>query len=432
MIPLSIYSLSTLINCYYSIIIMRIMRMIVLVVWLLFLLTTAAHVRCDDGDQQGSQCIEKEKEALLSFKRVADPGSLPDCWGNFNRTLFFLKLDSNEFSRKIPISIGSLTKLQSLQLEHNNFLGPLPSTLKNCTRLQVLDLGWNSLEGIIPSWIGERFTSLVFLNLKSNEFQGNIPLNLCHLSHIQILDLSLNNLNGAIPSCFANFTSMVQNTGHTSPNILITYGPDYMGEYQSLASRVIWKGIEYEYQSILGLLRLIDLSSNKLAGEIPVDMTRLLELTQLNLSRNELSGNIPKEIGSLTKLESLDLSHNKLSGAIPISLAQVSLLNHLDLSNNRLSGKIPTSTQLQSFHDSTYTMNHGLCGPPLTSSCHEDGTLEEGSLASAHDKEDETWFELSWFYKGIGVGFTIGFCGVCVNIVTIKHSLRNILSKALR
>ncbi|XP_062076819.1 receptor-like protein EIX2 [Humulus lupulus] len=362
-------------------------------------------------------------------------GSLPDCWGNFNRTLFFLKLDSNEFSRKIPISIGSLTKLQSLQLEHNNFLGPLPSTLKNCTRLQVLDLGWNSFEGIIPLWIGERFTSLVFLNLKSNEFQGNIPLNLCHLSHIQILDLSLNNLSGAIPSCFANFTSMVQNTGATSPNILITYGPDYMGEYQSLASRVIWKGIEYEYKSILGLLRLIDLSSNKLGGEIPIDMTRLLELTQLNLSRNELSGNIPKEIGSLTKLESLDLSHNKLSGAIPISLAQVSLLNHLDLSNNRLSGKIPTSTQLQSFHASTYTMNHGLCGPPLTSSCHEDGTLQEGSLASAHDKEDETWFELSWFYKGIGVGFTVGFCGVCVNLVMIKHfmhSLRNVLSKALR
>ncbi|XP_062076817.1 receptor-like protein EIX2 isoform X2 [Humulus lupulus] len=214
----------------------------------------------------------------------------------------------------------------------------------------------------------------------------------------------------------------------------------YTGDL-SLSSHIIWKGVEYEYQSILGLLRLIDLSSNKLTGEIPAEVTRLVELTQLNLSRNELSGHIPEKIGNLGKLESLDLSHNKLSGKIPKSLAELSLLDHLDLSNNQLSGKIPTSTQLQSFNASAYTMNHGLFVPPLTD-WHESGTSPDGFLASTHDQEDETWFNLSWFYKGIGVGFTIGFCGVCINFVIINyywrnsyfmfmHSVRNILSKGL-
>ncbi|XP_062080040.1 receptor-like protein EIX2 [Humulus lupulus] len=372
-------------------------------------------------------------------------GSLPDCWGNFKSNLYFLKLDYNDFSREIPSSIGSLTNIQSLQLGNNNFSGALPSTLENCTSLRALDFGWNSLEGTIPSWIGERFASLVFLNLKSNKFVGNIPLSLCHLSHIQILDLSSNGLSGVIPSCLANFTSMVH-SNYTSTEILIerTISVAVSATMEVglwLSSQIIWKGLEYEYKSILGLLRLIDLSSNKLTGEIPAELTRLVELAQLNLSRNELSGDIPEKIGNLGKLESLDLSHNKLSGKIPKSLAELSLLNHLDLSNNQLSGKIPTSTQLQSFNASAYTMNHGLFGPPLTD-WHESGTSPNGFLASTHDQEDETWFNLSWFYKGIGVGFTIGFCGVCINFVIINyywrnsyfmfmHSVRNILSKGL-
>ncbi|XP_062076586.1 receptor-like protein EIX2 [Humulus lupulus] len=307
-------------------------------------------------------------------------GRLPDCWENFN-TLCVLKLSNNNFFGEIPSSIGSSsTRFQTLQLRHNNFSGSLPSSLKNCSELLVLDLGHNNLEDIVPWWIGERLTKLVFLSLKSNKFYGYVPSNLCHLTKLQILDLSQNNLSGAIPSCLENFTSMVLQQkfdDHITSTIVFKTGPlesTLFGRFQNNAW-IIWKGVEYEYGKILGLLRIIDLSSNKLNGNIPFEATSLVQLVQLNLSRNELSGSIPENIGNLTKLESLDLSHNKLSGKIPTSLAEVTLLNYLDLSNNRLLGRIPASTQLQSFNASSYLDNLALCGLPLTSFCPGDETL---------------------------------------------------------
>ncbi|PON98107.1 LOW QUALITY PROTEIN: LRR domain containing protein [Trema orientale] len=133
-------------------------------------------------------------------------------------------------------------------------------------------------------------------------------------------------------------------------------------------------------------------------------------------------------IGNLTKLESLDLSDNVLSGEIPGSLAEVSSLAYLDLSNNQLSGRIPTST-LQSFNASSYSMNLGLCGPPLTSSCPGDETPRDSPTSTPDDdesynEESETWFDKLWFYIGLGAGFTIGFCGVCGNLL-INTAWRN-------
>ncbi|PON98097.1 LRR domain containing protein, partial [Trema orientale] len=364
---------------------------------------------------------EKGLTSILDIGNNKLSGSLPNCWGNF-QFLVVLSLVNNKLSGEIPGSI-SLRDIQTLQLRNNNLSGNLPSSLKNCTELRVLDLGKNTLKGPVPSWIGERLTSLVFLSLKSNKFYGSIPLNLCHLTEVQILDLSSNNLSGAIPSCIENFTSMVRK-GHLMATISIIIRPHgVLGYltfsfdiYESIAS-IMWKGLEYKYDNILGLLRIIDLSSNKLTGEIPVEVTHLVQLVQLNLSRNDLNGAIPKKIGNLTNMEALDLSYNYLSGEIPISLAQVSSLNYLDLSNNRLSGRIPTSTQLQSFNGSTYTNNLGLCGLPLTSSCPGDETSHDPLPSTRDDEYGETWFDMSWFYIGIGVGFSVGFCGVCGNLL---------------
>ena len=52
----------------------------------------------------------------------------------------------------------------------------------------------------------------------------------------------------------------------------------------------IWKGREREYQSILGLVKSIDFSNNKLVGTIPREILKLDGLISLNLSRNLLTG----------------------------------------------------------------------------------------------------------------------------------------------
>ncbi|KAJ6868231.1 hypothetical protein NC651_033325 [Populus alba x Populus x berolinensis] len=336
-------------------------------------------------------------------------GWIPDCL----RGLDVLNLASNNFSGKIPSSIGSMRNLQTLSLHNNSFVGELPLSLRNCSSLVFLDLSSNKLRGEIPGWIGESMPSLKILSLQSNGFSGSIPPNLCHLSNILILDLSLNNISGIIPKCLNNLTSMVQKTESeyslannavlSTSYISEIFGSRYSydtywrrdssdncrcmsdtykrsdtdgsryrerGRYQyQNMIRVGWKGREDDYVSTLRLLRIINFAGNKLIGEIPEEITGLLLLLALNLSGNNLTGEIPQKIGQLKQLESLDLSGNQLSGVIPITMADLNFLAFLNLSNNHLSGRIPSSTQLQGFNASQFTGNLALCGKPLLQKC---------------------------------------------------------------
>ena len=214
------------------------------------------------------------------------------------------------------------------------------------------------------------------LNLRGNKLHGSIPEEICNLTNIQVLDMSLNNLSWIIPDCFDNF-NILSSKFALNPSI---YGKFFgqidakidgyavsNGECFGIGDCVTinankrygyssfqWKGKESEYWENLRLLKLVDVSSNRLIGNIPKSFSTMKGLRSLNLSRNSLNGYIIPDIGKMEMLESLDLSHNQLSGEIPTSLAQIHTLGVLDLSNNNLSGKIPTGTQLQSFNPSAY------------------------------------------------------------------------------
>ncbi|XP_040367299.1 receptor-like protein EIX2 [Rosa chinensis] len=181
----------------------------------------------------------------------------------------------------------------------------------------------------------------------------------------------------------------------------------------------MWKGTLSSYKSTLGLVKRIDLSSNRLTGEIPSEITHLVGLVSLNLSRNNLTGQIPLEIGKLKSLDSLDLSRNKIGGGIPTSLVWVYGLGVMDLSYNNLSGEIPTGTQLQSFDPSFYAGNPQLCGLPLEV-CNPEGT---GRPNVSSDQEDPDELITQGFYISLGLGFAVGFWGVCGSLI-FKRSWR--------
>ncbi|CAL8122766.1 unnamed protein product [Prunus armeniaca] len=226
----------------------------------------------------------------------------------------------------------------------------------------------------ILEWLGASLPNLAILILKSNNFYGSIPPQLCHLTRIQLLDLSINNISGTIPKCLNSLTTLVQkgSSSQTSEHFYAGHFAQgfFYGIYDEEAS-LIWKGLRAEFKSILGLVKSIDLSSNKLIGEIPSEITYLVGLISLNLSRNQLTGQIPSRIGNLQELESLDLSRNHINGRIPTSLSWIASLATLDLSQNNLFGKIPIGTQLQSF-DHAYGGNPLLCGAPLLRACYEE------------------------------------------------------------
>ncbi|XP_057792745.1 receptor-like protein EIX1 [Salvia miltiorrhiza] len=356
-------------------------------------------------------------------------GEVPDCWEKMP-ALFSLNLADNSFLGEIPRSFGSLVQLNTLRLRGNNLSGELPSSLRVCQYLRLVDVGGNELTGEIPTWIGEMY-NMEILNLRGNKLHGSIPPQICNLTDIRILNLS----SGKIPDCFNNFTQMVEkNTKQAYPSVGLSY--IYISHYSdNLPNKkfrlfyeylsVQWKGREWEYRKNLKLLKLIDLSSNRLSGSIPKSFSSMLGLISLNLSRNSLSGNINRDIGEMEMLECLDLSHNQFSGALPTSLPQLHYLAVLDLSNNFLFGKIPTSTQLQSFNASAYAENDGLCGPPLPALCPED-SLRPSTTNPGENMNEKDDNGLSFMQEvGISMAFGVifGFWGV-VGTFILKKSWR--------
>ncbi|PPD94097.1 hypothetical protein GOBAR_DD08870 [Gossypium barbadense] len=362
-------------------------------------------------------------------------GVVPDCFGSFP-FLTALNLGDNSFSGSLPSSLGSLVSLEMLSLRGNKFSGVLPSSLQNCAKLKFLDLSDNELSGEIPTWIGQELSSLVFLSLQGNQFRGRIPHQLCGLKYLQILDLSVNKISGAIPPCLNNFTSMAKKVSldrRIEHHILDT-GPSSSSHLDGVYGEPIriiqvryvdeglltWKGTKQSYLQ-LGLLLAIDLSCNKLTGEIPEEVSSLQELVVLNLSRNLFNGKILQKIGHIRQLEVLDLSRNKFSGNIPTSLSELTFLSNLNLSYNDLSGRIPTSTQLQSFDPSSFSHNRGLCGPPISPNC---SMVEPPPGKPAVGSEEDCDEFMKWFYTGMGRGFAVGFWGFC-SVVFFKRSWRH-------
>ncbi|XP_073105492.1 LRR receptor-like serine/threonine-protein kinase RPK2 [Elaeis guineensis] len=139
-----------------------------------------------------------------------------------------------------------------------------------------------------------KLVELRVLSLPFHGFDGEIPGEIWELENLEVLDLEGNSLSGCLPSRFM-------------------------------------RG-----------LRVLNLASNLLQGEIPRSLSSCTRLETLDLSSNQFNGTIPGFLGDFPKLRELSLSFNRFTGAIPDELgAGCQSLEHLDLSANLLAGSIP-------------------------------------------------------------------------------------------
>ena len=88
-------------------------------------------------------------------------------------------------------------------------------------------------------------------------------------------------------------------------------------------------------------LRVLNLASNELSGNIPPEIGNLVNLRELYLNRNQLTGTLPAEFGRLVALEVLNLNRNEMRGPIPPEIGQLENLRELRWQSNRLDGGIP-------------------------------------------------------------------------------------------
>ncbi|KAL7248601.1 hypothetical protein ACSBR2_003356 [Camellia fascicularis] len=268
---------------------------------------------------------------------------------------------------------------------------------------------WAFVQSDIFPYFLKNSSHLRVLNLRSNKFQGGIQSGGDHNNSrpkLQIIDLALNNFSGSLPNkCFLHWKAMMVDGGNGQSDMdhlryeFLNLNHFY---YQDTV-RVTIKGIQIEPVNIFTGFTLIDFSNNCFQGEIPDTIGDLKYLYVLNLSHNALTGHIPSSLGNLTRLGSLDLSRNKLSGSIPEQLASLTLLSFLNLSFNLLVGRIPIGTQIQSFSETSFKGNGGLCGPPLNTNCSH-VQMPVGVLPLTPDEDGDFDFE-----PGICISFAVGF-----------------------
>ncbi|XP_058000700.1 receptor like protein 21-like isoform X1 [Hevea brasiliensis] len=352
-------------------------------------------------------------EGIFSVKNI--PSSSP---ANFKSSLKFIDLSNNLFEGLFSFNLlANYSSLEALILSGNNItfetgwipsfqlkvlimqscgLDSIPDFLFHQFKLEALDLSHNKVKGWIPNWLLENNGGLQTLNLENNSFNGQLQeigtkmlpnmryLNLARNyfqgdflfavgddCKLMSLDLSHNNFSGEVPkellsSCiFLTHLRLSYNNFHGQIMIFNITRFDYLqlndNQFEGTLASLL---PNFSHQMRGPEIEWLDLSNNRLHGEIPHWMGNFTSLRYVNLHNNFFEGRISKE---LLSIEYLDLSHNNFSGplpsffhgnyleqinlqgnrfigSIPEAFFNISTLEVLDLSNNELSGTIPNNT----------------------------------------------------------------------------------------
>ncbi|KAJ1441590.1 Serine/threonine-protein kinase, active site [Sesbania bispinosa] len=197
-------------------------------------------------------------------------------------------LEFNRFTGNLPPELGNLAHLEKLHLSSNNFTGELPATLGRLTTMREFRISDNQFSGNIPDFI-QRWTSLGQLFIQGSGLSGPIPSGISFLRNL--MDLRISDLNGP-DSTFPRVDNM------TGLNTLI------------LRSCNINDTLPQYFAHLINLT-ILDLSYNKLSGDIPRNLEGLTGATYIYLTGNFLTGQVPEWTNSTKR--NLDLSYNNFS-----------------------------------------------------------------------------------------------------------------------
>ncbi|KAG7579189.1 Leucine-rich repeat typical subtype [Arabidopsis thaliana x Arabidopsis arenosa] len=343
-------------------------------------------------------------------------GEIPSFFGSFNQ-LVSLSVENNKFSGNFPLSLLNLTNLSELSLSSNQFTGTLPPNMSSLSKLVMFYAYANAFTGTIPSSLinipsltyfilsdnqlngtlefGDISSSLVDLRLGNNNFRGPIPKSISKLVNLDTLDLSHFNTQGSVDfNIFSHLKSLEDlRLSHLNTTTTIDldailssfkslYILDLSGNHVSATNKSSVSDpplllqfnlsgcgvIEFpKFLRTQQTMSILDISNNKINGQVPGWLWMLPNLDYVNLSNNtftgfervakyarqpsmsylfgsnnNFTGNIPSFICALGSLTILDLSNNKFNGSIPRCLGNFSsTLQALNLRKNHLSGGFP-------------------------------------------------------------------------------------------
>ncbi|XP_031498388.1 probable LRR receptor-like serine/threonine-protein kinase At1g12460 [Nymphaea colorata] len=315
--------------------------------------------------QEYSQMVSLWK---LNVSQNVLSGPIPDFLGDLPN-IRMLDLSKNAFGGSIPSSLfRNCFKTRYISLSHNNLNGSIPASIANCSRLEGFDFSYNDLSGKIPEEIWWGIPTLNHVSLRSNAFAGQLSPLIASCRNLEFLDLGTNLLSGSIPSGLLGLPNLTHLafgdnffTSVLLPDILASPSLNYFNatfnqlrgdipEIRNCSNRLEFLDLsDNHFTGDIGTtsiqncrsLRLLNMGSNKLSGNIPPEIGKLFRLSVLRLGNNFINGSIPSEVGNIELLQVLDLRNLQLVGDIPLALCNCRFLLDLDLSGNGLQGTVP-------------------------------------------------------------------------------------------
>ncbi|KAG7576804.1 Leucine-rich repeat [Arabidopsis thaliana x Arabidopsis arenosa] len=287
-----------------------------------------------------------------------------------------LSLSHNQFTGTLPPNITSVSNLMELDARYNAFAGTFPSFLFTIPSLTEIDLSHNQLEGTLEFGNISSPSNLLSLDIGSNNLIGPISRSISKLVNLERLGLSHLNTQGPVDfSIFSHLKSLEDldlshlNTPTTIDlNNILSYfkrlgSLDLSGNHVSATNKSSVSDlppqlIQALYLSGCGitefpefvrtqpLMTNLDISNNKIKGQVPNWLWRLPNLFYVNLSNNTFMGferPTKPELSSVRNpsIEYLLGSNNSFTGKIPSFICELRFLNTLDLSDNNFNGSIP-------------------------------------------------------------------------------------------
>ncbi|XP_071738685.1 receptor kinase-like protein Xa21 [Rutidosis leptorrhynchoides] len=347
-------------------------------------------------DWSGVTCGKRHKRVIgLQLISQGLEGSLSPHVGNLS-FLRELRLGNNSFHRTIPHELGRLFWLCVLNIVENEFSGVIPTNLLGSLNLETFQLGANELVGSIPKeisllsklnylvvgnnhltcgipgitrtvihfresvwwehsrhlWPFEKLKTILLrwlLQLRDNDLSGILPPSISNCSKLREFEMSINRFSGKLTIEFSKLTD-INHIGLC--NIFESREANEIKSIDSLNNCskleiLIMRNCNFKgalLRSIGNLsdhLAILDLSENKLYGNLSSSIGNLVGLT--HLAYNRLTGKISSTIGKLQKLQFVVFNDNQFLGPIPDTIGNWSMINRLGIDSNELEGIIPLS-----------------------------------------------------------------------------------------
>ncbi|XP_022134124.1 probable leucine-rich repeat receptor-like serine/threonine-protein kinase At3g14840 isoform X2 [Momordica charantia] len=261
---------------------------------------------------------------ILDLTRNYLSGEIPPQWGSMK--LVGISLLGNRVTGSVPKEIGNITTLEQLILESNQLSGSLPSELGNLPSLTRLILSSNNFTGELPASLGN-LTSLIDFRISDNNFAGQIPRFIQNWVNIGKIQIQASGLSGPIPPEIGLLESLT--------DLRISDLNGASSPFPSLNNLTKMKNLILRNCNITGVLpdnfdgmkslKILDLSFNKISGQIPTSFRSLVMVDEIFLTGNLLNGSVPDWM--LHEGESIDLSYNKFTPLSTITGCQSGNLN---------------------------------------------------------------------------------------------------------